>query len=345
MDGSHLPTTCNDVTGVAHANGDSFLCGFDSCNRCTCVNGQRQQTTTGACTVFPDGGRTDDAGVDDGGRDTLTPPMTCNDLVAGGDSVLSVFAAGPPPDLGQGGTIVDGVYNLTATTIYQSSPTTQQFFDRETIRISGGATRIEYVSASAGAWITETIAPAGASLNPTTICPGPQQSVGPFYTATADQFTLVNGLYVKVFTRVRPPADAGSDAMVSTCTALTAGGALVSSTDQAGPPPDPGMGGTIVDGTYDLTKFTYYNRTPGSGAATDSETIRISGAGTRLEYVSGAYHFSFVISLAPSGALLHDGVVCPADLVNMFVGPSYTATPGQLASIGTGYVKVFTLRP
>jgi hypothetical protein len=119
--------------------------------------------------------------------------------VPGGPSVLTVFKAGPPPDLGQGGTIVDGVYDLVQTTIYQSAPTSEQFFDRETIRISGGATRLDYVTESDCSAITESIAPVGASLNPTTTCPGPEVSVGPNYTATPGQFIEVNGLYVNVF--------------------------------------------------------------------------------------------------------------------------------------------------
>jgi hypothetical protein len=160
-----------------------------------------------------------DAGIDDtqkwdGGEGGVLPPQPqstidggsappvavgCNDLVADGPAVLSVFEAGPPPNLGQGGTIVDGVYDLVQDTIYESAPTSAQYFDSETIRISEGGTRLDYVSASTGSRITESLAPAGASLNPTTICPGPGLSVGPYYTATPGQFVVVNGLYVSVF--------------------------------------------------------------------------------------------------------------------------------------------------
>jgi hypothetical protein len=124
------------------------------------------------------------------------------DLTPCGAEVRTVFKAGPPPDLGQGGAIADGTYDLVQTTIYQSTPTDEVFTDRQAIRISGGATRLEYVSATYGARLSESIAPAGASLNPRTLCPGGDQvSFGPYYTASADTFTLVNGLYVKVFAR------------------------------------------------------------------------------------------------------------------------------------------------
>ena|SRR5450432_1055197 len=129
---------------------------------------------------------------------------SCSDLSAGGPTVDLVFEAGPPPDLGQGGPIVDGTYDLTGTTIYRSAPTTEHFTDRETIRISSAGTRLAYVTASDGLTIVESLAPVGASLNPTTKCPGPEVSVGPYYTATPDTFTIVNALYVKVFRRTAP---------------------------------------------------------------------------------------------------------------------------------------------
>ena len=116
--------------------------------------------------------------------------------------MLVVFKAGAPPDSGEGGNVVDGVYDLTAATIYQSSPTTEQFFERETIRISGGGTHLEVVTDGTvgGSSLAESIAPAGAALDPTTTCPLDQgRSFGPNYTATPGQFVLVNGLYVDVY--------------------------------------------------------------------------------------------------------------------------------------------------
>jgi hypothetical protein len=275
---------------------------------------------------------------------TTTTPATssCSDLVPTGPSVVIAFKAGPPPDVAQGGVLADGIYNLTEDTIYKSGPTTDVFTDRETIRISGAGTRLEYVTASDGFTMVETLAPVGASLNPTTLCPGPDVSAGPYYTATPDTFTVVNGLYVKVFTRQVPAADAGTPA---TCGDLTGSGRMVAAQQLAGPPPDLGQGGALADATYDLTSFTYYNGAGGPGVQ-DSETVRISGGGTKLEYVSSFYKFGMVISLAPSGVTLHDTVLCPADEpnFNMFVGPNYTATPGQFVSVGPGYVKVFAQR-
>jgi hypothetical protein len=126
----------------------------------------------------------------------------CTDLTPTGAEILTVFMAGPPPDLGQGGTIVDGTYDLVATTIYQSEPTTDRYYERASIRISGGATRIENVNSSADP-LVETIVPEAASLNPTTTCGGSGRSFGPYYTATPGQFELVNGLYTELYT-LRP---------------------------------------------------------------------------------------------------------------------------------------------
>jgi hypothetical protein len=129
-------------------------------------------------------------------------PYAGSNLVPEGSMVLVVFEAGPPPNLGLGGTLADGIYDLSATTIYQSQPTTQQFYGQESIRITGRATLLEYVSSIAATAISETIAPAGAALNPTTTCHvGTGQQVGPNYTTTADEVSIVNGLHVDVFTR------------------------------------------------------------------------------------------------------------------------------------------------
>jgi hypothetical protein len=126
-----------------------------------------------------------------------------SDLATEGPCVLVGFEAGPPPTTGMGGTLVDGTYDLTATTIYQSSPTTQPYYARESLRISGAATLIEYVSAVDGPTsIAGTIAPSGPSLGSTTTCPaGGGQLIGPNYSATSNQVTIVNGLYTKVFTK------------------------------------------------------------------------------------------------------------------------------------------------
>ena len=116
--------------------------------------------------------------------------------------MLTVFKAGPPPDSGYGGSLVDGNYDLTSTTIYQSTPTTEEFYTRETIRISQQGTYLEMVNegSSGSHSLAESLAPAGAALNPTTTCPlGESRSFGPNYTATPGQFSLVNGLYVKTY--------------------------------------------------------------------------------------------------------------------------------------------------
>jgi hypothetical protein len=315
-------------------------------------------------------------------------PGECTSLTPGGPSVLTVFSAGDPPDTGQGGTIVDGIYDLTATTIYKSSPTTQQFFDRETIRISGGGTRLEYVSESSGSLIVENLAPSGSSLNATVTCPiGQGVGVGPNYTATADQFFVVNGLYVDAFTLrsseaggggptnactaaggvcvdSMAPADGGNPcspgdvpssascgagggtcctAAPGACSSLLAEGSEVLTVFSAGNPPDSGQGGTIVDGIYDLTETTIYKSTPTTQQFFDRETIRISGGGKFLEYVTESDGFTLSETLAPNGSLLNPTVTCPTG-GNVSFGPNYTATPDQFYEVNGLYVNVFTLR-
>jgi hypothetical protein len=133
---------------------------------------------------------------------TEPAPAECTTLRPGGAPVLTVFKAGAPPDSGYGGTIVDGIYDLTARTIYQSSPTQEQFFARASIRISVQGTHVEVVKEGSSGEIyplIASLAPAGAALNPTTLCPDEGRSFGPNYTATPGHFTLVNGLYVEEF--------------------------------------------------------------------------------------------------------------------------------------------------
>lgn len=129
-------------------------------------------------------------------------PATCTDLTPGGSSVVTVFAAGAPPDVAAGGALEDGLYDLTSVTIYQSTPTNQGFQTRETLRISQQGTYLEVVNDGTSGMTTlaESIAPSGPALNPTTTCPlGAGRSFGPNYTATPGHFTLINGLYVKTY--------------------------------------------------------------------------------------------------------------------------------------------------
>ncbi len=58
------------------------------------------------------------AATTDGGSEVAA----CNTLVADGPCVLIAWSSAAPPDDGLGGTIVDGTYDLTATTIYRSPP-------------------------------------------------------------------------------------------------------------------------------------------------------------------------------------------------------------------------------
>jgi len=151
-----------------------------------------------------------------------------------------------------------------------------------------------------------------------------------------------------------PPADAAPPStradpgfpLTMPCTDVTPETTVVTTTEASGPAPQ-GQGGTLEDGIYDLVSMAYYNAA-GATDTPDRETIRISGGGTRLEYISGQYGFSIALAIAPANGVLNDTEVCPADksYLNMFVGPEYTATPGQFVTgNGKSYLKVFSKRP
>jgi hypothetical protein len=133
----------------------------------------------------------------------------CTDLVANGGGVLTTNQAGPPP-AAQGGAIVDGVYDLTEFTYYNSGGGGSGWMpERETIRISSGGTRLEYQADHAlsisGYGMVINMAPAKTALNDTVVCPPNEpyynMFVGPWYTATLGQFVSVGSGYVKVFVK------------------------------------------------------------------------------------------------------------------------------------------------
>jgi hypothetical protein len=154
---------------------------------------------------------------------------SCSDMVADGAGVEYTFVQGPSPDLGLGGSIADGVYDLTAFIRYDSSATQTVGFDgeggsgttqtagseRETIRISGGGTRLEYQSNDFlggstdlqynGHGLVLTLAPSGSALNDVAVCPhDPTYEdffIGRYYTATPLQFISIDSGYRKVFQR------------------------------------------------------------------------------------------------------------------------------------------------
>ena len=159
----------------------------------------------GSDTIAHDGSVSGDSGAQrgaDGGgpADLASTVAGCGQLQVGSSRVLIDFKSGPPPDNGFGGAIVDGTYDILSSTIYQSTPTTDQYWVQSTIRISGGGTRLE-VAVAGGTDLTETLAPSGNALNYMVVCPPNASGIGfgPNYTATGDTFAEVNGLYVQVF--------------------------------------------------------------------------------------------------------------------------------------------------
>ena len=154
---------------------------------------------------------------------------SCSDMVADGPGVGDTLVQGLSPDLGLGGSIGDGVYDLTALIRYNSSASQTVTFDgegdsgttptagseRETIRISEGGTRLEYQSNDFlggstdpqynGHGLVLTLAPSDSALNDVAVCPhDPNYEdffIGPYYTATPSRFISIDSGYRKVFQR------------------------------------------------------------------------------------------------------------------------------------------------
>ena len=130
---------------------------------------------------------------------------SCSNLAAGGPSVAVQHDPGPVPAYAPGGTIADGIYDLTQFTRYNqpaSSPP-EDTTDQETIRISGGATHLEYVSGAYHFSMVLAMNPAGDLLGDSVLCPANSPSynmfVGPNYSAAGSSFISISRGTVKVF--------------------------------------------------------------------------------------------------------------------------------------------------
>jgi hypothetical protein len=115
-------------------------------------------------------------------------------------------------DLGAGGVIVDGIYDLNATDIYRSSDSSPPSTSVTTIRISNSGTRMEYVSGSVGdaggntveVALVRTLATSGTQVTETETCRsnGDVQAASvEDYTATSTRLMLSNPLYVKRYVK------------------------------------------------------------------------------------------------------------------------------------------------
>jgi hypothetical protein len=202
-----------------------------------------------------------------------------------------------------------------------------------------------------------------------------QQTSSGTGTAVTGSSSTANGVIVATMAPPPPPFDAGSVVVVDAgvadvyvlfevhdaasgatreaapnvpppCTDLVVTGTPVRDLEVVGPAPNLGLGGTIIDGVYDMTQFTrYLSSSPGTSGPGEREVIRISKSGTLLEYRSDGVPNGMVISLAPQGAVLNYTELCPNFDDNMFIGPFYTAAGDEFISQNAYYQKVFKKRP
>jgi hypothetical protein len=148
--------------------------------------------------------------ADGGSEAQLQPdasiPTDCSDLVFDAPLAPVRFNSGerPPDEFGEGGTIVDGVYDLAGTDVYRSTnaePTTS----RIVIRISGRGTNLEWVTE--GVAFVRTLSTRGAEIEQVETCRSSaslQPPVREGYTATPMTLTLSNPLAVQRFARRDP---------------------------------------------------------------------------------------------------------------------------------------------
>jgi len=129
--------------------------------------------------------------------------------------------------------------------------------------------------------------------------------------------------------------DAGTDGPV-TCNDITVTGAVVDQNAVTGDPPA-GSGGTIVDGTYDLTDSTSYvgNGAIGPTGVSFKESIRITG-GTLEQYrqtttSSGTTSLRAAYTMALNNSTVSLAETCPTpSLAQQW---TFTVTGSQLALI------------
>lgn len=136
------------------------------------------ETADGATPV--DGGSSDrDAAAD---APSEAAPAVCN-LLANSAPVITYAQVNQDPPAPQGGTMVDGTYEMTAANIYTgpAGPSGPSGMSQTTIEITGGT--IQIVSVGQPTTRTVTIATSGTSFTATDTCPDSTVTRGS-YTAT-----------------------------------------------------------------------------------------------------------------------------------------------------------------
>jgi hypothetical protein len=166
---------------------------------------------------------------------------------------------------GTGGTIVDGLYYLTAKVGYDGgcSPGT----DRGTIDISGGATLFRFNGGTGPGSIGFQVS-SGANITGTPLCVTGASPVSLTYTATATTITFFDASKQSQTTFTLASA-------VPTCNSIANIGTDVPFTADPGAPPTM-TGGTIADGTWVRTADIQYNSST-APSGTRRDTVQVSG--------------------------------------------------------------------
>lgn len=121
----------------------------------------------------------------DGASDATT---ACNTLVDTAPSVTTENVASPPPVL-MGGTIADGIYFLTALTVYTGDGGAAGASNGNATTIEVDGTTIQLAMMGANATATEMVTTSGSSFTDMRTCPAPATRVGT-YSATATTLTV-----------------------------------------------------------------------------------------------------------------------------------------------------------
>jgi hypothetical protein len=140
--------------------------------------------------------------------------QACNALVLTGAGVMPTCTTGTIAT-GQGGTIVDGTYVLTATTYYDD-PTCPKFPVMETIEIADGCLQIAVGPSPLAATASATFTVAGVNRTTTPTCLHAESDAATFMRTPSTTTFTATATTLTIFTQRTAPGNTGADFAVFT---------------------------------------------------------------------------------------------------------------------------------